>query len=52
MEWWGALHPHHNGTLSEFTRWSFRTNTPTGQCVFILALAVFARHILKGSSSQ
>jgi hypothetical protein len=51
MEWWGVTHPNHNGTLSEFTRWSFHTKSPIGRLAFVAALILFAKHILKGSSS-
>lgn len=51
LEWWGIVHPRTDKTLSEFTRWSFRTHTKVGKVAFVLTLALFARHILKKAIS-
>lgn len=46
-----ALLAHDDGTLSAFTRATFRTHTPVGRAAFTAFLlvggAVFHRHILK-----
>lgn len=51
LETYGILHPNHNDTLSEFTRWAFHVDSGAGQAVF-LALwggfsAWYAWHILR-----
>jgi hypothetical protein len=51
LEWWGIAHPHREKTLSEFTRWTFQTDTATGRVCFVVALVVFAKHILKKAIS-
>jgi hypothetical protein len=46
-----ALRAHDDGTLSAFTRATFRTHTPTGRAAFtgfiVVGGTVFWRHIVK-----
>lgn len=52
---WKLDQRHDGSTLSESTRYLFRTHTPTGQAAFTAALAsgsfVLWRHILKPAGS-
>lgn len=42
----GVLHPHEEDTLSEFTRWAFRTHTKTGAVAFTAACLAFGAWFL------
>jgi hypothetical protein len=43
VEWFGVRNPGKNYTLSELTRWAFRTDTTIGRFVFLTSVSAAVR---------